>query len=190
MRLIQLPSPNHGQRPASVEIDAVTLHADASTSAKASAEWCCTPPPKNPKPVSYHNIVERDGAVYRLVDVRRRAWHAGKSSFRGRVDVNDFSIGLCFSNRNDGTEKFTDLQYSVGAALVALWMREFPQIAIDRIHTHAAVRDEWLKGHPATAEVKTDPRGFDMTRFRTLVAFECAELAALHAVPRPLTPRP
>jgi N-acetylmuramoyl-L-alanine amidase len=172
-----MPSPNHGPRPAGVEIDAVTLHADASPSAKASANWCCVPAPKNPKPVSYHNIIERDGTVFRLVDARQRAWHAGKSSLLGRVDVNDFSIGLCFSNRNDGKEKFTDLQYSVGAAIIAQWMSDFPKISIERIHTHARIREEWLIGHPASADVKTDPLGFDMTRFRTLVAFECAELA-------------
>lgn len=183
MKLIQLPSPNHGPRPAGVEIDAVTLHADESTSAKASANWCCVQKPKNPNPVSYHRIVDRDGAVFHLVDVRQRAWHAGKSSFLGRVDVNDFSIGLCFSNRNDGKEKFTDLQYSVGAALVATWMHDFPKITLERIHTHARIREEWLIGHPASAVVKTDPLGFDMTRFRTLVAFEYAELAAKGVTP-------
>lgn len=174
MRLIQMHSPNHNSREMH-EIDAVTLHADASGNARQSADWCCTPKPKNPTPVSYHVIVDRDATVYRLVDVKRRAWHAGKSAFLGRTDVNDFAIGLCFSNRNDGKEPFTDLQYTAGAALVAEWMRAYPRITMERIHSHKAIRDEWLASHPGTAEPKSDPRGFDLIRFKTLVAAELAK---------------
>ncbi len=167
MKLVQMKSPNHGPRPVGVEIDCVALHADASTNAKASADWCCVPAPKNPNPVAYHTIVERDGRVYHLVDPMRRAWHAGKSSFMGRDDVNDFAIGLCFSNRNDGKERYTDDQYTVGAALVAGWMKRFPKITLERITTHAII----------SPGRKTDPLGFDVVRFKTLVAAELARLS-------------
>jgi len=47
--------------------------------------------------VSAHYLIGRDGIVYKIVDEERVAWHAGKSSLRGRSirnSVNDFSIGI------------------------------------------------------------------------------------------------
>ena len=44
--------------------------------------------------VSAHYLVEEDGAIARLVPERRRAWHAGRASWRGREDVNSASIGI------------------------------------------------------------------------------------------------
>jgi N-acetylmuramoyl-L-alanine amidase len=172
MKLIQHPSPNHGPRPLGVSIDTVVLHATADTDTMASVAWCCAPKAENPNPVSYHVIVDRDGTVYQLVDPTQRAWHAGVSSYRGRINVNDFSIGLSFGNRNDGIEKYSDAQYAVGAALVASWIRRFPGISIDRITTHAEIA-------PGR---KTDPVKFDMTRFKTLVAFEYTEAVAKEGV--------
>lgn len=167
MKMIQHPSPNHGPRPALASIDCVVLHATADADTMESVRWCCAPKSENPNPVSYHAIIDRDGTVYQLVDVTQRAWHAGVSNFRGRENVNDFSIGLSFGNKNDGVEKYSDAQYAVGAALVATWIRRFPMISIDRITTHAEIA-------PGR---KTDPVRFDMTRFKTLVAFEYTELA-------------
>ncbi|MBN7785156.1 N-acetylmuramoyl-L-alanine amidase [Ponticoccus gilvus] len=43
---------------------------------------------------SVHFVVERDGAIYQLVDTNRRANHAGTSSFNGRPWCNSFSIGI------------------------------------------------------------------------------------------------
>lgn len=44
--------------------------------------------------VSAHFFIERDGALTQYVSCLNRAWHAGQSSFRGRQDCNDFSIGV------------------------------------------------------------------------------------------------
>jgi N-acetylmuramoyl-L-alanine amidase len=184
MKLLQHPSPNHGARPATIDVDTVVLHATADADTMQSVNWCCTPAPKNPKPVSYHAIVDRDGTVFQLVDPRRRAWHAGVSRHLGRDNVNDFSVGLSFANKNDGVEKYTDAQYAAGAALVASWMRQFPLITLERITTHAEIRDAWRKNHPE-AEIKTDPVRFDLTRFKTLVALEYTEAAAKAAAPTP-----
>jgi N-acetyl-anhydromuramyl-L-alanine amidase AmpD len=172
MNVRQHPSPNHSARPVGVAVDCVVLHATADSDTIASVRWCCTPKPGNPNPVSYHSIIDRDGTAYYLVDPARRAWHAGVSSYKGRTDVNDFSIGLSFGNKNDGVEKYTDEQYRIGAALVAQWMQRFPKISIDRITTHAEIA-------PGR---KTDPVKFDMVRFRTLVAVELAELKAKAAL--------
>lgn len=165
MKLVQMTSPNKGARPVGVEVDCIVLHATADDDTMASVRWCCTPKPDNPNPVSYHSIIDRDGTVYHLVSPIKRAWHAGISHYKGRDDVNDFSVGISFGNRNDGKEKYTDQQYLTGAALVASLMKAFPKITLERITTHAEIA-------PGR---KTDPVAFDMVRFKTLVAAELAK---------------
>lgn len=162
MKLIQKQSPNFNTRPLAATVDTVVLHATADTDTKASVHWCC----KGESKVSYHTIIDRDGTVYHLVDPAKRAWHAGVSSYKGKKDVNDFSIGLSFGNNNAG-EKYTDDQYRVGAAIVAQWMKRFPALTLERITTHAEIA-------PGR---KTDPVGFDLVRFKTLVAAEYAKPA-------------
>ena len=46
--------------------------------------------------VSAHFLVldEDDNTIYNLVPLDQRAWHAGASSFRGRTNLNDTSIGI------------------------------------------------------------------------------------------------
>jgi N-acetylmuramoyl-L-alanine amidase len=44
--------------------------------------------------VSAHYLVEEDGRIFPLVPEEKRAWHAGKSYWRGVTDVNSASIGI------------------------------------------------------------------------------------------------
>jgi N-acetylmuramoyl-L-alanine amidase len=44
--------------------------------------------------VSAHYLIEEDGSVFALVPEDRRAWHAGKSFWRGETDINSRSIGI------------------------------------------------------------------------------------------------
>ena len=46
--------------------------------------------------VSYHAIVAQDGRRTVLADPDERVWHAGVSSWRGKKDVNSWSIGAAF----------------------------------------------------------------------------------------------
>lgn len=183
MRIIQAPSPNHNARPAGVAIDCVVLHATAGARARSDVEWCQrsaaslralwekTDPKRRPAtpwgPVSYHAIIDRDGAIYVLVPTERRAWACGASEFLGVADVNNFSLSVAFANRQDGKEGFTDFQYQAGAALVAGWIRKHPAITPDRITDHATI----------SPGRKVDPGPlFDWRRFRELLdaEFSCA----------------
>lgn len=47
-----------------------------------------------PREVSCHYAIAPDGKIYRMVPEGRRAWHAGKSSWRGQSDINSASIGI------------------------------------------------------------------------------------------------
>jgi N-acetylmuramoyl-L-alanine amidase len=46
--------------------------------------------------VSYHCIVAKDGRRTVLADPDERPWHAGVSSWRGRRDLNSWSVGAAF----------------------------------------------------------------------------------------------
>jgi N-acetylmuramoyl-L-alanine amidase len=89
MKLRDRPSPNHGPRAAGV-IDMLVLHYTGMKTAAAALDRLCAPEAQ----VSAHYVVDEDGTVWRLVAEECRAWHAGLSSWRGRDDVNDTSIGI------------------------------------------------------------------------------------------------
>jgi N-acetylmuramoyl-L-alanine amidase len=94
MRIRERASPNHDARPGDGTVDMLILHYTGMTSAAAALERLCDPAAK----VSAHYLIEEDGAVWRLVDESRRAWHAGVSSWRGRSDINGGSIGIELAN--------------------------------------------------------------------------------------------
>ncbi len=49
---------------------------------------------RNPREVSVHYMICPKGMVYRMVGEDKRAWHAGKSYWRGASDINSASIGI------------------------------------------------------------------------------------------------
>lgn len=68
--------------------------------------------------VSPHYIVARDGTVYRLVDEKNIAYHAGDSKMPdGRSNVNAFSIGIEVIGKDDGSP--SDAQYDALKKLIA-----------------------------------------------------------------------
>lgn len=112
-------------------------------------------------------MVGRNGAIYQLVPVERRAWHAGPSSWDGVRDCNNYTVGICLSNRNDGVEPYPHLQRMAAADVCALLCHHF-DIPVTRITTHALVATP--KGR------KTDPRGLDLDAFRDAVEKRVAAL--------------
>ena len=87
---IERPSPNHDARPSGSAIDMLILHYTGMIDAAAALERLCDGQTR----VSAHYMVDEDGAIFRLVDEERRAWHAGESQWRGRDHINDVSIGI------------------------------------------------------------------------------------------------
>ena len=49
---------------------------------------------RSPREVSCHYLIAPDGKIYHMVSEDKRAWHAGKSFWRGKTDVNSLSIGI------------------------------------------------------------------------------------------------
>ena len=147
-------SRNCGARPGSTPgLLCIVLHATADRGGEEGAEaWLCDPRAR----ASAHLHIRRDGTVVRLVADRDRAWHAGVSAWRGRPDVNDFSLGWELANRNDGREPYTDAQYASVIRLGAQYVRQ--GLPLDAFVSHAAVA--------LPPGRKTDPAGFDWDRFR------------------------
>ena len=88
--VIDLPSPNHDERPAGVSIDMLILHYTGMRTGQAALDRLCSEAAQ----VSAHYLVEEDGTVFRLVPEDRRAWHAGISVWRGQEALNGRSIGI------------------------------------------------------------------------------------------------
>lgn len=72
----------------------ILLHYTAGTSAVSSVRYLSRPDVK----ASAHLVVGRDGNVFQLVPFNVEAWHAGQSSYAGRVSLNQCSIGIELDN--------------------------------------------------------------------------------------------
>ncbi len=88
MDWIETPSPNFNER--RLPVTMLVLHYTGMQDA-ASAIARLTDPAAE---VSAHYLIEEDGRIHRMVDEDQRAWHAGKSHWRGITDVNSASVGV------------------------------------------------------------------------------------------------
>jgi N-acetylmuramoyl-L-alanine amidase len=115
MRIIDTPSPNHDERQAPVSM--IVLHYTGMQTAEAAIDRLRDPEAK----VSCHYLVAEDGTVLRMVPEERRAWHAGRSHWRGVSDVNSASIGIEIVNPGHdwGYRPFPDEQVAALLPLVA-----------------------------------------------------------------------
>ncbi len=88
--LIARPSPNFNARDSAVPLSLVVLHYTGMATAEAALDRLCDPRAE----VSAHYVIDEQGQTFQLVDEAARAWHAGKSFWRGVRDVNSASIGI------------------------------------------------------------------------------------------------
>lgn len=70
------------------------MHYTAGSSAESSVSWLRNKDAK----ASAHLVIGRDGSVVQLVDFNRKAWHAGRSEWRGLNGLNAHSIGIELDN--------------------------------------------------------------------------------------------
>ena len=83
-------SPNFGPRRGSSRPDMIILHYTGMATGAAAEAWLCDPASE----VSSHYLVHEDGRIVQMVRESDRAWHAGKSSWRGETDINSRSVGI------------------------------------------------------------------------------------------------
>jgi N-acetylmuramoyl-L-alanine amidase len=142
MTPIPAPSPNFDAR--TRPPDMLVLHYTGMPTGEAALARLCDPAAR----VSAHYLVEEDGRVFALVPEERRAWHAGKSFWRGERDVNGASIGVEIVNPGHewGYRPFPAAQIEAVIQLVA------------DIRSRWTVPDERILGHSDVApDRKEDP---------------------------------
>lgn len=115
MPIIQHPSPNFDVRKSAIGM--VVLHYTGMRSGAEAIDWLANPASK----VSAHYVVAEDGTVLQMVAEADRAWHAGRSWWRGLIDVNSASIGIEIVNPGHefGYVPFPAAQMDAVEALVA-----------------------------------------------------------------------
>lgn len=113
--LITRWSPNIDERGAPVSM--IVLHYTGMPSAAAAIDWLANPEAR----VSAHYVVAEDGVVTHMVPEDKRAWHAGRSWWRGVRDINSASIGIEIVNPGHewGYRAFPDEQIESVIRLVA-----------------------------------------------------------------------
>lgn len=85
--------------------------------------------------VSAHFLVRRDGTLLQFVSCDRRAWHAGRSTWRGRDECNDYGIGIELEGLEG--ETFEPAQYDRLARTLQALRRRYPIEAVVG-HEHVA----------------------------------------------------
>jgi N-acetylmuramoyl-L-alanine amidase len=113
--MIDTPSPNFDAR--TLPISMVVLHYTGMIDGASAINRLADPEAK----VSAHYVVAEDGQIIRMVDEANRAWHAGRSWWRGISDVNSASVGIEIVNPGHefGYRPFPDAQIEAVIRLVA-----------------------------------------------------------------------
>jgi len=162
-------SPNHGPRPPGAAVDLLLIHSISLPPGEFGGDaierlftntldWSAHPYFETLRglTVSAHFLIRRDGELLQFVSTERRAWHAGASSWRGRANCNDYSVGVELEGLEGG--RFEDAQYAQLIALAHALARRYPLRAAAG-HEHVA---------PGR---KADPgAGFDWARLRAALA--------------------
>lgn len=103
----QTPSPNFGPRPPATNVTLAVIHSISLPPGEYGGDeierfftnqldWEAHPYFQEIRgmQVSAHFVIRRDGKLLQFVSVEDRAWHAGKSSWQGRDNCNDYSVGI------------------------------------------------------------------------------------------------
>ncbi len=97
-----------------------------------------------PLEVSTHLFINRKGQITQFVSFLDRAWHAGRSSYNGHKECNDYSIGIELEGCEDC--EYTIEQYKTLKEVVTLLKDTYKEIG-----NNIAGHDEVAPGR------KTDP---------------------------------
>jgi len=161
-------SPHFNERPPTATVDLIVLHAISLPAGEFELPYVRDlflgrlDPASHPAfadlaglRVSAHFVIDRHGAIHQFVPIALRAWHAGISSWQGRENCNDFSLGIELVG--DEQHPFTAAQYRECARLCRALMARYPAIDAGRIagHSDIAPGRKWDPG-----------RQWDWPRFR------------------------
>lgn len=142
-----LPSPNFGPRPADAEVSLAVIHNISLPPGQFSERFvedfflnqldAAVDPyfsTISGLQVSSHFYIRRDGRLIQFVSVDDRAWHAGQSSWCGRDNCNDWSVGI----ELEGTDElpFEPEQYATLWRVLAALRQRYP---LTRVAGHSDI---------------------------------------------------
>lgn len=172
-----MASPNFGPRPVRACVDLIVVHSISLPPGEYGnqcvqdlfmnrLDWDAHPYFQSIRglQVSAHFFIERDGTAWQFVDCDQRAWHAGASSYRGRSQCNDDSVGIELEGLEG--QPFEPAQYHTLADLCTDLARRYP-IAHVAGHEHIA---PGRKGDPGA--------GFDWPRLQQLLGWDARRFPA------------
>lgn len=108
--------------------------------------------------VSAHLLILRTGEMIQFVSFNDRAWHAGRSSYLGVPECNDYSVGIELEGTDD--QPFTEAQYTAVIAAILSIQQAYPYT-----RRHLAGHSDIAPGR------KTDPGPYlDWQRIRRALA--------------------
>ncbi len=134
--------PFFDERPKAM-IDTIIIHCSAFKASDAVKTF------ENAE-VSAHYIIDLDGKIIRLADEDKRAWHAGKSFWKGRESLNNYSVGIEVCHLDLGQSPYGQKQLYSLLKLCKRLMKKYH------------IKPENILGHSDVApERKADPgKGF------------------------------
>jgi N-acetylmuramoyl-L-alanine amidase len=149
-------SPNFNRRPRRDDIWALVIHATANRTLEGVIRWFNNPLAQ----VSAHYTIGKDGRIVQHVRDRDRAWHAGRSEWKEKPNVNNYALSIELVNLNDGQDPYPEEQHQANVKLCTYLCRKYD------------IKTEDIMGHLDIAVPegrKTDPRGYDLERLRSEV---------------------
>lgn len=166
----QIASPNYNARPAHSEIELLVVHNISLPPSQFGGgyieqffqnklDWSLHPyfQTIQDMQVSTHLLILRSGEVLQFVNFNQRAWHSGRSTYLGKKECNDYSIGIELEGSDD--LPFQEIQYQVLAHVVTVLQAAYPKLL-----QHVAGHSDIARGR------KTDPGPyFDWLKIRRLI---------------------
>jgi N-acetyl-anhydromuramoyl-L-alanine amidase len=137
--ILQIQSPNFNDRPNENDISLLVLHCISLPPNQFGESYIedlfsnCLNPKAHPYfetiytlQVSAHLLIRRDGECVQFVPFNKRAWHAGVSSFQGRENCNDFSIGIELEGCE--TMDYCEAQYETLNKIIVALQKAYPKL--------------------------------------------------------------
>lgn len=114
--------------------DTLVMHYTAGSTAEGAVCHLCD----EEKEVSAHLVISRDLRIFQLIPFNVPAWHSGKSSWKNRTSLNQYSIGVEIDNAGKLEKK--------SAGFFSWFGKEYPKNEVLKLkHVNREKEEYWHK---------------------------------------------